>query len=182
MFRQREVHKPYEAIAPVRADLRLPLTRDSRIEEAGHFMLQHEVDGASNAITHITLLETRRHDGQLLGRYRLEPVTGQRHQLRVHMAALGLPMLGDGLYPTLTPEGHIDYEHPLQLLAKSIEFTDPLRGSVRHFDSARQLALAHSLRPASPTVSHQGLRRDRRRRKQQPEYQVQRRVLPETTP
>ncbi len=142
LFRQRQVHKRYEAVAPFRADLRLPLTRHSRIEEAGHFMLQREVDGTPNASTHITLLETHRHQGKLLGHYQLEPVTGQRHQLRVHMAALGLPIMDDGLYPTLTPVGQIDYARPLQLLAKWIEFTDPLSGDVRRFKSARCLSLA----------------------------------------
>jgi tRNA pseudouridine32 synthase/23S rRNA pseudouridine746 synthase len=140
LFRQRQVHKTYEAIAPWRAELALPLTRHSRIEEAGHFMLQHEVDGVPNASTRITLLETFTRDGQTLARYQLEPVTGQRHQLRVHMAALGLPILGDGLYPTLTPEGQVDHAQPLQLLAKRIAFTDPLSGAMRRFDSARRLA------------------------------------------
>jgi tRNA pseudouridine32 synthase/23S rRNA pseudouridine746 synthase len=55
------------------------------------------------------------------------------------MAALGLPLVGDGLYPTLTPEGQIDYANPLQLLAKSIEFTDPISGQLRRFDSVRKL-------------------------------------------
>jgi len=142
LFRRREVHKSYEAIAPWRADLPLPLTRHSRLQEAGHFMLQHEVDGAPNATTHIALLETFKHQEQDLARYRLEPVTGQRHQLRVHMAALGLPILGDGLYPTLTPEGQVDYARPLQLLAKAIAFIDPLSGAPRRFESVRQLALA----------------------------------------
>ncbi len=148
LFRQRLVHKTYEAIAPWRADLTLPLTRHSRIEEAGHFMLQHEVDGVPNASTHVSALETFSHDGQALARYRLEPVTGQRHQLRVHMAALGLPILGDGLYPTLTPEGQIDHAKPLQLLAQRIEFTDPLSGAVRRFDSARRLTSAPGCEPA----------------------------------
>jgi tRNA pseudouridine32 synthase/23S rRNA pseudouridine746 synthase len=69
----------------------------------------------------------------------LKPVTGHRHQLRVHMAALGLPLLGDGIYPTLTPEGQVDYAKPLQLLAKSIAFIDPLSGQARTFESARHL-------------------------------------------
>jgi tRNA pseudouridine32 synthase/23S rRNA pseudouridine746 synthase len=141
LFRQRQVHKTYEAIAPWRADLPLPLTRHSRLQEAGHFMLQHEVDGPPNATTHIALLETFRHQGQHLARYRLEPVTGRRHQLRVHMAALGLPIVGDGLYPTLTPEDQVDYARPLQLLAKEIEFVDPLSGTSRRFESTRQLTL-----------------------------------------
>ena len=135
LFSQRSVKKTYEAIAPWRDDLGLPLIRESRIVEAGHFMLQHEVSGPANAITHVDVLEVR----GALARYALTPVTGKRHQLRVHMAALGLPILGDGLYPTLTPEGQLDYERPLQLLAKSIEFVDPVSGEPRHFESRRVL-------------------------------------------
>lgn len=133
LFSQRQVRKTYEAIAPWREGLSLPMTRESRIVEAGHFMLQHEVSGAPNALTQIDVLEVR---GEL-ARYQLRPVTGKRHQLRVHMASLGRPILGDGLYPTLTPEGQVDYAHPLQLLAKSIEFTDPINGRSRHFESER---------------------------------------------
>ena len=136
LFRNRTVHKIYEAIAPWRSDLSFPLTRESRIEEAGHFMLQHEVDGSPNAVTHISVLET----SGTMARYQLKPVTGKRHQLRVHMAALGIPIVGDGLYPALTPEG-ADYNHPLQLLAQSIEFEDPLTGLPRRFESQRRLTL-----------------------------------------
>lgn len=135
LFSQRSVKKTYEAIAPWREGLALPMTRESRIVEAGHFMLQHEVSGPPNAVTQIEVLQVR--GG--LARYQLMPVTGKRHQLRVHMAALGLPILGDGLYPTLTPEGQVDYEHPLQLLARRIEFVDPVSGQVRQFESRRSL-------------------------------------------
>lgn len=135
LFSRRSIHKTYEAVAPWRADLALPLTRTSRIVEAGHFMLQHEVAGTPNAITHVEVLEVHGEKA----RYRLQPVTGQRHQLRVHMAALGLPILGDGLYPTLTPEGQIDHAHPLQLLAKSVAFTDPVTGQAHQFESLRTL-------------------------------------------
>ena len=135
LFSQRSVKKTYEAIAPWREGLALPMTRESRIVEAGHFMLQHEVSGPPNAVTQIEVLQVR--GG--LARYQLQPVTGKRHQLRVHMAALGLPILGDGLYPTLTPEGQVDYAHPLQLLARRIEFVDPVSGKVRQFESRRSL-------------------------------------------
>ena len=138
LFSQCRIQKTYEAVAPWRADLALPLTRESRIVEAGHFMLQHETRGEPNAITHIELIAQR---GEL-AHYRLRPVTGKRHQLRVHMAALGVPIVGDGLYPTLTPEGQIDYAQPLQLLARSIEFIDPVTGEPRHFESQRKLKLA----------------------------------------
>jgi len=135
LFSQRAVQKTYEAIAPWRADLTLPLVRSSRIQPAGHFMLQHEVVGPPNAVTHIDLLEVR----STLARYQLKPVTGQRHQLRVHMLGLGLPILNDGLYPVLTPEGPPDPARPLQLLAKSLSFTDPVSGRTQQFVSQRQL-------------------------------------------
>lgn len=137
LFNQREVKKTYEAIAPWRADLTLPASRESRIVEAGHFMLQHEVSGRPNALTHLSVLAV----SGALARYALRPVTGKRHQLRVHMAALGLPIVGDGLYPTLTPAGQPDYDKPLQLLAKSIEFIDPLSARLRQFESRRRLTL-----------------------------------------
>lgn len=140
LFSQRQVRKTYQAIAPWRHDLELPVTRSSRIAPAKHFMLQHEIEGPSNAITHVALLEVQ---GDL-GRYALTPQTGKRHQLRVHMAALGLPILGDGLYPTLTPKGELTYQNPLRLLAKSLEFIDPVTGLQRQFESRRRLEFESS--------------------------------------
>ncbi|MDO8285194.1 MAG: pseudouridine synthase [Rhodoferax sp.] len=135
LFRTRQVDKSYECIAPWNPDLPWPVTRQSRIVPAAHFMQQTEVDGVPNALTHITPIEVL----GPLARYALKPVTGQRHQLRVHMAALGLPIVNDGIYPTLTPEGSADYSQPLQLLAKTIAFTDPIDGTRRVFESAQKL-------------------------------------------
>ena len=136
LFRERQVSKTYEAIAPWNPALPWPIRRETRIVQSDHFMQQMEVEGPPNTLTHIAPLE-------MLGglaRYELKPVTGHRHQLRVHMAALGLPIVGDGIYPTLTPEGQVDYARPLQLLAKSIEFVDPLSSLLRRFESRRALA------------------------------------------
>ena len=135
LFRQHQVQKTYQAIARWDPNLDWPLRRESRIAQSSHFMQQAEVDGSPNALTRITPLENL--GG--LARYQLEPVTGQRHQLRVHMAALGLPLVGDGIYPVLTPEGSADTTQPLQLLAQSIAFTDPVRGRAMRFESQRQL-------------------------------------------
>ena len=135
LFREHRVSKTYEANAPWNADLPWPLRRETRVVPAAHFMQQVEVDGPPNTLTHIAPLEV---NGSL-ARYELKPVTGHRHQLRVHMNALGLPIVGDGIYPVLTPEGQTDYERPLQLLARSIAFVDPVSGQALQLQSRRQL-------------------------------------------
>jgi tRNA pseudouridine32 synthase/23S rRNA pseudouridine746 synthase len=135
LFRTRRVSKTYECIAPWDARISWPVRRESRIVQGAHFMQQTEVQGQPNALTTIEPLENVGH----WARYRLNPVSGQRHQLRVHMAALGLPIVGDGIYPTLTPQGSEDYANPLQLLAKALTFVDPVNGEVRTFQSTRRL-------------------------------------------
>ena len=138
LFREHRIRKSYLAVAPWRADLQLPLLHSSRIAASSHFMQQCEVAGPPNTSTHITLLQ--RANG--LGLYSLQPVTGHRHQLRVHMAGLGIPIAHDGIYPVLTAKGSTDTTRPLQLLAETLEFTDPVNGEARHFSSRRTLALA----------------------------------------
>jgi len=95
-----------------------------------------EEPGEPNAETHFELLEAL----GSLARYRLMPVTGRTHQLRVHCAALGLPIVGDRMYPGLLPADTDDLDRPLQLLARSLAFTDPISGEPRRFESQRQLA------------------------------------------
>lgn len=74
--------------------------------------------------------------------YELRPSTGQRHQLRAQMSALGVPIWGDGIYPTVTPECAAPHElPPLQLLAQRLAFTDPLTGQMREFCSQLPLLL-----------------------------------------
>ncbi len=138
LFRDRAVYKRYEAIAPLRPDLPLPELYRSRLEEREDaFMQMATVPGEPNAETRITLLE---HDADL-ARYVLEPLTGRKHQLRAQMCALGRPIKGDRIYPELLPEEATpDYSAPLQLLAQAIEFTDPITGERRHFESAQRLA------------------------------------------
>ena len=136
VFMQHRVHKHYEAVAPWRSDVALPLTRHSRIEEGERFFYQREVPGVPNATTQIELL-ARQGD---LGHYRLTPVTGKQHQLRVHMNALGLPLRGDRFYPEVQDIPVDDFTAPLQLLARSLAFTDPITGQARYFESTRQLA------------------------------------------
>ncbi len=145
LFRERRVHKTYEAVAPWRPGLLLPLTRHSRVGEGVHFLQQCEMPGAPNATTRVELVRSM----GALALYRLHPLTGYRHQLRLHMAALGIAIVGDGIYPQLMPQGRFDPARPLQLLARSIRFTDPLQRCEREFTSLRSLALAPSA-PVNP--------------------------------
>jgi tRNA pseudouridine32 synthase/23S rRNA pseudouridine746 synthase len=135
LFRERQVQKCYEAVARFKPALALPLRRESHIGPGTHFMQQAELPGPVNAITDIDVLEVR----GPWARYRLRPLSGQRHQLRVHMMALGLPILNDGIYPQLTPEGSSDPSKPLQLLAKSLAFEDPASGRHLEFESGQHL-------------------------------------------
>jgi tRNA pseudouridine32 synthase / 23S rRNA pseudouridine746 synthase len=131
LFRDRAVTKHYEAIAHWPSDLTWPITRKSRIVEDEPFFRQREVPGLPNSETHIDVIEIK----GSLARYALSPVTGKKHQLRVHMNALGLPILNDRMYPPVADTPDDDYSLPLQLLAKSIAFDDPLTGQKRHFES-----------------------------------------------
>jgi tRNA pseudouridine32 synthase/23S rRNA pseudouridine746 synthase len=144
LFRERVVKKRYEAIALWRADLRFPMDYQSRLVEGDIFITMREEAGEPNAFTRISVLEQRDQSGQW-ARYCLEPHTGRRHQLRVQMAALGLPIVNDQIYPVLHPaleEGELpDYARPLKLLAKSIAFADPVTGQARRFESRLRLDL-----------------------------------------
>ncbi len=135
LFRERQVHKCYEAVARFKPALALPLRRESHIGPGMHFMQQAELPGPVNAITDIDVLEVR----GPWARYRLRPLSGQRHQLRVHMMALGLPILNDGIYPQLSPEGSSDTSKPLQLLAKNLAFQDPVSERHLEFESGQHL-------------------------------------------
>ena len=135
LFRHHAVTKHYEAIAPWRDGLTLPTTRKSRIVEDTLFFRQREVPGEPNSETQIDVIEIIGHQAK----YALSPVTGKKHQLRVHMNALGLPILNDRMYPPVANTPDDDYKKPLQLLAKSIAFDDPVTGQKRYFQS--QLAL-----------------------------------------
>ena len=139
LFAEREVTKHYEAIVPWTAGRCLPATYSSRLEDDSFmsFMRMHEVPGTPNATTHIQVTATAGDHAKL----QLSPVTGRKHQLRVQCAALGVPILHDRIYPRLLPEGTDDFDHPLQLLAKHLRFTDPVTGGLREFTSPRTLVL-----------------------------------------
>jgi tRNA pseudouridine32 synthase/23S rRNA pseudouridine746 synthase len=136
LFRDRLVGKEYEAVAAYDPAVALPVTVRSRIVKERGVMAAREEPGEPNSESRIELVERRRG----LGRYRLLPATGRTHQLRVHMNALGLPILHDPVYPVVREDGPEDFSRPLQLLARTLEFTDPFSGVPRRFESRLRLS------------------------------------------
>lgn len=137
LFQKKQVKKVYEAIAPTSSSLDFPIIHKSRIEKGDPFFIMHEIDGEINSETSICIDKTE----GTLSKYILKPVTGKQHQLRVHMMSLGIPILHDPFYPKIEPCKGEDYRYPLQLLAKSIEFTDPLSNEIRSYSSKQSLKL-----------------------------------------
>jgi tRNA pseudouridine32 synthase/23S rRNA pseudouridine746 synthase len=161
LFRDRKVQKNYQAIAPYSDDLVFPLTRKSLIEEDAQFFLSREVEGTPNSETRIEVLKlldaavdismgsaagspssSPENSSKPSALYQLTPVTGKRHQLRIHMCALGIPIEGDQFYPEVLrgPEEIEDFRQALQLLAEKIAFTDPITGEEREFKSLLRLS------------------------------------------
>ena len=135
LFRNRKVAKVYEALAPTQDTVKFPVTRRSRIVPGEPFFRMKEVSGAANSETHIIPISD-------LGRntlYKLVPVTGKKHQLRLHLAALGIPIINDRLYPAMIVSDGDDFSSPLKLLAKSLSFQDPLTGQEHYFESGMKL-------------------------------------------
>lgn len=143
LFRNRKVEKVYEALAPTLRGFNFPVTRRSRIVRGDPFFRMKEVEGEANSETHIEVLENSGGETGDASLYRLKPLTGRKHQLRVHLSALGIPIVNDRLYPRTSVDSRWDSEddfsNPLKLLAKSISFRDPLTGREHYFESGRNV-------------------------------------------
>jgi len=131
LFARGLVRKTYLARSSAPARVDFPTVVQSRIiKRRGHFQAVEE-PGEPNAETLVEALGD--------GRYRLTPRTGRTHQLRVHMASLGLPIDNDPLYPDMIDVAADDFSSPLQLVAHRLEFADPLTGAHRAFASSVEL-------------------------------------------
>ncbi len=135
LFRERRIEKQYRAWAPALPQREFPYVRRSRIVAGEPFFRMQEVEGEANSETRIDVLDRAGHHWL----YALQPITGKKHQLRVHMSALGAPIRHDTFYPGLTERAADDYVHPLQLLAQALSFVDPISGKRRQFLSEREL-------------------------------------------
>lgn len=139
LFALGKIEKTYEALATL---VRPPAERrwvvENRMERGEPRFRMRIVPGIPNAHSVIHLEE----QSGALARFRLQPVTGKTHQLRVHMSSLGFPILHDRYYPDLEPERDDDFDRPLQLVAKHLRFRDPVTGNAMAFESSRALRSA----------------------------------------
>lgn len=145
LFKAHKIEKTYQAIAAINRDVNSAARNLSgrsweiknRIENSEPRFLMQIVAGQPNSHSLIRCLE-QNHDQAL---FELQPITGKTHQLRLHMQALGFPLLHDRYYPTLQPEAADNYARPLQLLAKQLRFIDPVTQQSRVFSSRTNLRL-----------------------------------------
>ena len=124
-FEQRRVHKTYVAVvegevAGESGSINLPL----RVDWPNRPRQIVDPQQGKPALTHWRVLER----GHGTTRLQLEPVTGRSHQLRVHLQALGHPIVGDDLYGMPGPR--------LWLHAQSLQLPHPDDGRSMHFESA----------------------------------------------
>ncbi len=141
LFRDRQVEKVYECLAPDDPSQTWPQDAAHRLieREGPAFMQMQAVAGEPNALTRMDRIEALANG---LARYELRPSTGVKHQLRAQMNALGLPIVGDRIYPELQPFEHPPrFDAPLQLLARELGFKDPVTGEARAWHTGLRLRL-----------------------------------------
>lgn len=136
LFLHGKITKTYHAVAEVNPAPREDrwIVRNRIVRGEPRFRMKTAA-GAVNSESRILLLEMN----GTRGRFRLNPVTGKTHQLRLHMSALGFGILNDRLYPDLLAQQDDDFARPLQLLARQMAFQDPVTGKAMEFRSGRAL-------------------------------------------
>ena len=140
LFETRQIQKTYQAIANINDGENLVGQQweiRNRIVQSEPRFLMRVTNGEANSHSVIRCLQQSTQNAL----FELNPVTGRTHQLRVHMQALGWPILNDKYYPRLQPESADNYSAPLQLLAKQLQFIDPVTQHPRCFSYDRNLSL-----------------------------------------
>lgn len=144
LFMQGRAEKTYHALCRTpHAKVQGEWLVESRIECGSPWFRMQSAIGAINSRTRIRLVEFLADgiscDCLPCARFHLTPFTGKKHQLRLHLSGLGFPIVHDRLYPDLQPAADDDYAKPLQLVAKTLRFQDPLSGRRMEFHSERKL-------------------------------------------
>jgi len=138
LFMKGEVEKTYQAVTTF---LREPTQNswivENRLVKGEPWFRMKSAPGKPNAISKITLMEFKGNRAF----FQLQPITGKKHQLRIHLSGLGFPILNDRYYPELLPERTKIFSTPLQLLARKLKFRDPISGRQMAYESNRRLSL-----------------------------------------
>ena len=126
-FAEREVRKTYVAlvhghVAGNAGEIALPLAADW--PHRPRQIVDH--DRGKRSLTRWRVAARSADTGQTL--LTLEPLTGRSHQLRVHLAAIGHPIVGDALYGGASGTALSDSGRPMRLHALSIELVHPASG------------------------------------------------------
>ena len=136
LFRTGTIEKTYEALSEA---THCPSTDnwtvENRLVDAEVWFRTKVVPGVVNARSRIKLVDVKNN----LAHFLLYPLTGKKHQLRVHMSGLGFRIMNDRYYPELLPKQEDDLENPLQLIARKVKFKDPVSGNEMEFESERKL-------------------------------------------
>lgn len=136
LFRDGRIKKTYEALSKVtQCPSEVNWTVENRLENAEPWFRSKVVPGVVNARSRIELADYKNNRARFL----LYPSTGKKHQLRVHMSGLGFRIMNDRYYPELLPKQDVDLDNPLQLIARSVQFTDPVSGRGMEFETTRKL-------------------------------------------
>ncbi|MEE9554964.1 MAG: pseudouridine synthase [candidate division Zixibacteria bacterium] len=136
MFKSGKVKKIYEAIGTKPSDNKAKdWLIENRIEESEDWPLMKNSDGPINARTLIMKIDEK----DDLIKFRIEPFTGKGHQIRLHLQMIGSHIINDRYHPELQPEQPGNFENPLQLIARELEFVDPVSGERFMFKSSRKL-------------------------------------------
>ena len=138
LFLNGVIEKTYEALSEVSACTgEKDWIVENRIVDDDIWFRSKVVPGDVNARSRIKLVGYRGNKAHFL----LNPLTGKKHQLRVHMSGLGFRIMHDRYYPELLDKQEDDLSKPLQLIARRLKFTDPISGGIMEFESDRRLLL-----------------------------------------